>query len=67
MKKSRLNLEMVLCTIGVVLLVFGVVIEQFYAPGSLIALILDVLGCGLIILALLVAGLIIYEIRASIT
>jgi len=59
MKKSRLNLEMVLCTIGVVLLVFGVVIDQFYAPGSLIAHILGTLGCGLIIL---VAGLIIYEI-----
>jgi hypothetical protein len=61
MKKSRLDLSMVLCTIGVILLIFGGVIDQFYAPGSLIALILSLLGCGLIIL---VAGLIIYEICA---
>jgi len=58
MKKSRLNLDMVLYIIGVVLLILGGVIEQFYSPGSLIALILSLLGCGLVILA---TALIIYE------
>jgi len=58
MKKSRLNLDMVLCTIGVVLLILGGVIELFYSPGSLNALVLSLLGCGLVILA---TAFVIYE------